>query len=776
MQDKNFDVIGKVKIKDIESLKEWVLSGDADIWKNSNWSKDCAESHSVAWENTDQIDFFHLQDHIPNISRFLNNTCEHYRIKELCEKAAYLTTIGQSLNLLYLDGDHRFAIVSGSDTEDAWVIPCNMLDIEEYKDYSNMSVSEMIAVGGDSASTLLPAGLEDVSASDVENRIAAKEKEIESKQAELKSLEMEQKEKIEEFKRQIMEQYRSQMELIEKKKAQLQEKQKELRKQLIVLETQIYAIRCVTGEVIDFTRLTSGSHASADDPVVVYQKMRFMDEELGKHLAVYNADGDDMDLFENVLKSRDDIRDLFCPGDKCVAFVKVSRSEKGYRTHEQFANMLQMYKKYHGATIGILIRDGENLYMGWTDENRIQLANENIFFAPQKQTVSQETEYVVSTSRTEKISRFFIFALLQGIVNDGKLIRLPEKVSVTKPNRHVVFSMADGWIEDNTYGSWQDILDSTEGRLKKGDMVLTMQHITRDDATDYKSVDRAYNNDRGRGEKNRTHDVAISDCTVYPINLIDKYEVWNRYYLDYPYGVVEHILKDDADENAWVSSSTRHEYIELQGPPKLHDMCDIIQNSYYPPFGTITPKNADAFGRWMEDYYTPNHIHCECSFGFYGKKSVRCFRREFYKIEHVDTKYHMFISEEKDDSGYDWRRGCEKAKARANMEVYEDEILNLTYLDSVRVRYAITNRKIAGWYIGGCSVDFAASLRYLNKALSYLDEREKEEKKLLLKYMEDLPANWQVELANWRREHGYHFLTETRAKRFAKMLLETKPT
>lgn len=118
--------------------------------------------------------------------------------------------------------------------------------------------------------------------------------------------------------------------------------------------------------------------------------------------------------------------DLFCPGEKAVSFVKVSRSGIGYKNHEKFANMLQKYEKYHGHTIGILVKDGENLYMGWTDEDRINIQNENIFFAPQEATISQETEETYkSTSREEKISRFFIFALLQGLVNDGKLIHLP---------------------------------------------------------------------------------------------------------------------------------------------------------------------------------------------------------------------------------------------------------------------------------------------------------------------------------------------------------------
>lgn len=33
--------------------------------------------------------------------------------------------------------------------------------------------------------------------------------------------------------------------------------------------------------------------------------------------------------------------------------------------------------------------------------------------------------------------------------------------------------------------------------------------------------------------------------------------------------------------------------------------------------------------------------------------------------------------------------------------------------------------------------------------------------------MDKLPENWQVDLTLWRKEHGYHALTEARAKKWA---------
>lgn len=763
----NISVIGKVHIKDINALREWHASGDFKKWHKVNWSPELAAYHHIKWEDTDQIAFYQMQDQIPGLSKSLDRTGSW--MSDLLEMAGYLQSIGLSLNLLYLDDQHRFAVISGADTEKAYTLPCQFLDIEEYKDYSDYTPDQMCSIAGETASSIIPSGQGFSSVTDVKKDIYSKEEKLKEQENALKKLQQEQEEKLEEMKRQLMEQYRPLREMIEKKQAELEEEKKKLENQLTVLDTQIYAIRCITGEVVDFTQLVNGKHADADAPVVIYQKLRYMDEELGKYLALYNVDGDDAGLFEDILKNREDLRDLFCPGEKAVSFVKVSRSGIGYKNHEKFANMLQKYEKYHGHTIGILIKDGENLYMGWTDEDRIDIHDENIFFAPQEETVSQETEETCkSTSREEKISRFFIFALLQGIINDGKLIRLPEKVTVIKPNPYVVFSMADGWIEDNTYGSWKDILDSSNGEIKKGDMVLVMQRITRDDVYDFKRKYEAYNNDRGRGEKNRTHDVSISDCTVYPINLVDKDECYNLYYLDYPYAAVEHKYNERPHKNGGITYEIRYEYIELQGPPVLTKDADVFENGLHSVYGKITEDNIENFVKWKEAYYHEDSIYRESKNSFFSHDdSIKCFRREFYKADHIATEAHYFISEEKKDSGYDWRLGRDIKKSRANMEVYEGEFLNLTYLDSVRLRYAIINRKVTAWKIGGCHVDYAAALQYLNKALEYLDEKEKKEKEMLLKYMDKLPENWQVDLTLWRKEHGYHALTETRAKKWA---------
>ena len=466
------------------------------------------------------------------------------------------------------------------------------------------------------------------------------------------------------------------------------------------------------------------------------------------------------------------MQELFCPSEKSVSFVKISRTGNSFAASPIFANVLDSYKKYHGSTIAILIRDGENLYIGWTDEDKIAIVDDNVFFAPQKETITQETEYATSSTQKEMLSRLFIFSVLQGLINDGKIIRLPQRVTVTKPSPYIVFSLADGWIEDNTYGSWEDILTASSNEaLRKGDMVLTTQRITRDDAGFYggrRTVDDAYNNDRGRGEKNRTHDVSISDCTIYPINLVDKDECYDLYYLDYPYAAIEHKYNERPHKNGGITYEIRYEYIELQGPPVLTKDADVFENGLHSVYGKITEDNIEDFIKWKEAYYHEDSFHRESKIFSSHDDSIKCFRREFYKADHTVTEAHYFISEVKKDSGYDWRLDRTVKKAHANMELYKGEFLDLTYLDSVRLKYAIVNRKVNNWCIGHKQVDYAMAIRYLNKALEYLTAREKAEKDLLLKYTDQLPENWPVLLSSWRHEKGYHSLTATRAKAFVK--------
>ena len=59
--------------------------------------------------------------------------------------------------------------------------------------------------------------------------------------------------------------------------------------------------------------------------------------------------------------------DKVCPGPKSVSVIRISKNNILCGASDMVSNVLDTYKKFHGKQIGILIRNGENLYVGWTD-------------------------------------------------------------------------------------------------------------------------------------------------------------------------------------------------------------------------------------------------------------------------------------------------------------------------------------------------------------------------------------------------------------------------
>mgnify|MGYP007067773098 FL=1 len=106
---------------------------------------------------------------------------------------------------------------------------------------------------------------------------------------------------------------------------------------------------------------------------------------MGRYAAIYDFDGSKYSkhTFEELLKIRDDFMNMFAPGPKSISLVKISKDGTIRCQSEIRNNMLSEYELLHGNTIAILIRDGENLYIGWTDDDKVQVKDENMFLKPE---------------------------------------------------------------------------------------------------------------------------------------------------------------------------------------------------------------------------------------------------------------------------------------------------------------------------------------------------------------------------------------------------------
>lgn len=106
------------------------------------------------------------------------------------------------------------------------------------------------------------------------------------------------------------------------------------------------------------------------EPVVIHRKLRFLDEDLGRLASLYKIHWEKLSLFEDFPRHSPAALDTFAPNERCVVLVRLSKSGKqqGRDGRLPCSNLITDFESFHGKAVGIIIRNGENLYLGWTDE------------------------------------------------------------------------------------------------------------------------------------------------------------------------------------------------------------------------------------------------------------------------------------------------------------------------------------------------------------------------------------------------------------------------
>ena len=747
--------IGTAEFKNFQDFLNWLKSDEGKNWERNQWSNETNRYCANDWDDG-HIGLYKYQKMIPDLHKALDIYDPSWReshISRFIDTAEYLDQYGQLFQVLYTDP--RFTVIFNA--EYSYAIPTEFLDIHLFKDYGDIPYNELHLLSGTTMPGLIPKSGAQVTANSIQDRIHKKEDQIREKEEELKRIEEEKAAELQKLKAELEERYRQKTELLMKKQEELKAAKEKLEHELFIMDTEIYAIRCYYGETVSFTHLQEGRAAPKETPVVAYQKIRFLDEELAKWLSLYDFDGEGIRTFEDVLSSRTDLQDILCPGPKSITLARNSRDKVQYGINPEIANALKAYEVFHGGQIAVLLRDGDNIWIGWTDVDRINLSSENVFYQ-EKTDVQAEAEApsVHTSSKEDVASRYFIFYLLQGIFDNGKLLKAPEGASMSKPGGAVIFSYADGWIEDNRFGAFSEIVERTNAQpMNTGDMILTTLRITRDDYYEHNPMtgrstrNLSWNNDRGRGEKNRTHDAEIPDKAIVPINLVDVTAFYNVHMKEFKCNVKEIPLNDEGEYGLQMSRTDKliQEYDERW----------TVYKEDYKKYRLAGCPDGDKrlLDVWKLDTgYDPDYNYYDASTGE-GTYEIPVSVR----LNYIDRSY--YISAVKQESR--WR----DRESRANLQIEEGEYLNLTYLNSVWVQYAIQNRKVGGWKIANATMNYAQSLPYLKIALDYLREREEKEAEMLNRCM-DLYPDWQVDLSEWKMKNQYHRLTETRAKAFAK--------
>lgn len=407
--------------------------------------------------------------------------------------------------------------------------------IKEYdKDYSDISLSELkqLALIEEQESNSLMISATNVKLSEVKATEQKMNQEVKIMEETIKNITDNGTPEFQKMQDEINKQLeivkKMEQELDVKKQAMLAEMNKikekmmakvnDMKKKIQILSDQIYTIQCYMGETFELFQIRNGEPASIDRPIIFLQKMRYLDEDLAQLFSLYSDDIDagSYKIIEELLKYNDIAVEQFVPYEKCISFFKVSKDNRTYGNIAE-SNILKSFDMLHGQKVGFIIRNGGNLYIGYTDEEKITLYDD-VFLRPQiKIDGTDDSAEQKSTAYSEVASRIFSFAILQGILENGEIVKIPKPHNIFNPGNYIVFSYADNTIAEKKFGDLGNLVRNLNKKSKVGNTILVLQSL----------AEHSYKvgiSERGREDsyQNRTHDCHLENG-INNINLIDEH-------------------------------------------------------------------------------------------------------------------------------------------------------------------------------------------------------------------------------------------------------------
>ena len=284
------------------------------------------------------------------------------------------------------------------------------------------------------------------------------------------------------------------------KQAELQEKIAKYEHDLFIMRTDLTAYEYRQGLGVNVTPIHTGQLAPREQPLVLYQKLIFLDEDLPRFKDLYDIDSPSL---ETALKTSDALLDHLCPTTKGITFLKQRNSQGSCELNNTVMRFIQNNMPNH---IGMLIRNGENVWLCWLDDKDIKLNNDSF-----NSKASQETLTIDLLK-----SRHYLNNILLGFLERGDYLQLNHTVTNLFNDPGIIFSNADNQLTDTTYIPLSELLNKLNRYNSPGDPIYLFNSI-RDSRTN-----RGYGTDtyRGRGE-NGLSDGAIVHEGYHHINGID---------------------------------------------------------------------------------------------------------------------------------------------------------------------------------------------------------------------------------------------------------------
>ena len=274
--------------------------------------------------------------------------------------------------------------------------------------------------------------------------------------------------------------------------SELQAKIERYQHELLVMHTDLTAFEYRHGLTIDFTRITSGECAPVEQPIVVYQKLIYLDEDLPRFEKLYDVDAGSLEV---ALKHSPALLEHICPTNKGVSFLKMRNASGKFELHN---TVMKFIEDTMPNQIGVLVRNGENTWLTWLDSDKVSFSQDS--FASNS---SQEEEPSVKLIQ----SRYYVFSIILGLIERGEMLQLDHVPVDVFSDPSIILSNADSQITDSTYTELGALLHTLNNYSKPDDPIFVLNSFT--DQAKYHSYYGGGTTERGRVDNALTDNTSV---------------------------------------------------------------------------------------------------------------------------------------------------------------------------------------------------------------------------------------------------------------------------
>ena len=273
--------------------------------------------------------------------------------------------------------------------------------------------------------------------------------------------------------------------------AELQSKIQLYEHELLIMRSDLTAFEYRNGLTVNFMNIHKGANAPVHQPIIIHQKLIYLDEDLPRLTDLYDVDSGSLEV---AIKNSPALLEHIRPTSKGITFLKMRNSAGSYELEN---TVMKFIRNVMPNEVGVLIRNGENTWFTWLDSNDISLSTDSF--------TSKSSDEETSVSLLQ--SRYYLFNLIMGLIERNEILQLDHVPTNMFADPSIIWSSADSQIADSTYVELSKIIPILNRYSKTDDPIYVLNSFA--DSAKYNGRYGGGHTERGRGDNALTDNTFV---------------------------------------------------------------------------------------------------------------------------------------------------------------------------------------------------------------------------------------------------------------------------